>query len=49
MDVIGFNAKDIPREIKQPSLREVFARIKALWDIFYHTQPKFLGEKIPIP
>ncbi|XCI75499.1 MAG: ElyC/SanA/YdcF family protein [Flavobacteriales bacterium] len=49
LDVIGFNAKDISREIKQSYLREAFARIKALWDIFYHTQPKFLGQKILIP
>lgn len=49
IDAIGFNAKDV--RIKKgfkTQLREYFARTKAIIDISFGVQPKFLGEKIKI-
>ena len=47
---IGYNAKDASEEkMLKIYAREVGARIRALADLFlFETQPKFLGDKIPI-
>ncbi len=46
---IGFNAQKVSYTYsKLVFFREKFARVKLLWDILIHKQPKFLGEKIII-
>ncbi len=50
LQALGFNAQDVPFQYGwKIQLREVFARVKTLLDIYIlHTQPRFLGEKIDI-
>ncbi len=46
---IGFNAKDLPFSLGMKTrIRECLARCKAVLDVLLNTQPKFLGEPIPI-
>ena len=46
---IAFNAKDVPFNMSlKTRLREWLARCKAVLDVLLNTQPKFLGEPIPI-
>ncbi|HSE56666.1 MAG TPA: ElyC/SanA/YdcF family protein [Candidatus Paceibacterota bacterium] len=49
LEVIGFNAQDayLNADIKT-KIREKFARVKAVLDVFFRKEPKFLGEKIEI-
>ncbi|MDO4959619.1 MAG: ElyC/SanA/YdcF family protein [Prevotellaceae bacterium] len=50
MDLIGYNAKDTSLRFYhiKTHVREGYARIKLLLDIFVGKQPKFLGETIEI-
>ncbi len=50
MDVIGFNAKDVPSQYSlKTRVREYFAKFKAVIDLYIiHKQPKFLGEEVRI-
>lgn len=49
MEIIGFNAKDVPKNYgAKTRLREKFARIKLILDILNNKQPKYLGEPINI-
>jgi len=50
LQALGFNAQDVPfRYGWKIQLREVFARVKTLLDLYIlHTEPRFLGEKIEI-
>lgn len=50
MDLIGYNAKDTSLRFYhvKTHIREGYARIKLLLDIFVGKQPKFLGETIEI-
>lgn len=49
IEAIGFNAQDvIKRSGFKTQVREYFARSKAVIDIVFGVEPKFLGEKIEI-
>jgi SanA protein len=50
LDAIGFCAADVPLQHGlKTQIREAFARVKAVLDLYVlHTQPKFLGPKIPL-
>ncbi len=50
MDVIGFNAKDVKlRKIGVKNrIREILARTKMAFDIFFGKEPHFLGDPIEI-
>lgn len=49
LDVVGFNAQDVVSNGGlKTKVREVFARTKALLDVMFGVQPKFLGESITI-
>lgn len=50
MEVTGFNARGVSATAAQRVyLREWFARTKAVLDVYLlHTEPRFLGEKIPL-
>lgn len=49
LDVIGFNAEDVQKSYGvKTRIREYFARTKAVLDVLFHVQPKFLGEEIDI-
>lgn len=49
MNAVGFNAKDVDvYNGYKTKLREKFARVKMMLDLFFETKPKFLGEKILI-
>jgi len=49
LDAIGYNAQDVSaRYGLKVRLREYLARTKALVDIWFGVQPKFLGKKITI-
>jgi SanA protein len=47
----GLNAKDVPVALSLKTfLREKLACVKAVLDVnVFHTQPKFLGEKVAVP
>jgi len=46
---IAFNAEDFPVDFFKTPLREYFARLRAVLDLYVlQTQPKFLGEKVKI-
>jgi SanA protein len=50
INAIGFNACDVGKTFGLPVLmREKFARVRVLLDIFLGQEPKFYGEKITIP
>lgn len=51
MDAIAFNAQDVSyrREYLKNHLREVFAKVKVVWDVATHKNPRYLGESIAIP
>ena len=49
LKAIGYNAKDVSKYYGiKTSIRELFARVKAITDIMMGVKPKFLGEKIEI-
>ena len=50
MEVVGFNAKDVPDAFSlKVRVREHFAKFKAVLDLYLlHKQPKFLGDKVSI-
>ena len=50
IDAIGFNAPEVSlRYGLKTMFREQFAKVKATLDVYlFHTQPHFLGQKIPI-
>ncbi|HLT52307.1 MAG TPA: ElyC/SanA/YdcF family protein [Flavobacteriaceae bacterium] len=49
IEAIGFNAKDVSQHYGfKTNLREYFAKSKAVIDILFNKQPKFLGEPIQI-
>lgn len=46
----GFNATDIFTKLSfKTRCREYLARTKALFDVLFHTEPKFYGDKIDLP
>lgn len=50
IEAVGFNAKDVSQHYGfKTNLREYFAKSKAVVDILFNKQPKFLGEPIQIP
>ena len=51
LNAIGFNAEKVSFNASPKTyLREYFARVAAFMDVkIFHTQPKFLGEKILLP
>ncbi len=51
LNAIGFNAENISFATSPKTyLREYFARVAAFMDLkIFHTQPKFLGEKVLLP
>ena len=51
INAVAYNAKEVNGiDASKVRFRELFARIKALLDIYIlHTEPKFLGRKIEIP
>lgn len=49
IDAVGYNALDVGCKIGlKTNVREIFARVKMMFDIAVGMQPKFLGEKITI-
>ncbi|MFH1546017.1 MAG: ElyC/SanA/YdcF family protein [Patescibacteria group bacterium] len=49
IEAVGFSANLREyRNAKRMLLRETFANVKAVGDVLFNSQPKFLGEKIPI-
>jgi SanA protein len=49
IDAVGYNAKDVSyRTGFKTNVREIFARVKMMFDLAVGVQPKFLGEKITI-
>lgn len=50
LKAIGFNAQDIAGQQGQKvRFREYFARVKVFLDLLMNTQPRYYGERIPIP
>lgn len=50
INAIGFNARDVHGEAGlKIKIRERMARVKVFADYLFNKQPKFLGEKVPIP
>jgi SanA protein len=50
IDAIGFNAKDVNQKMGlRTQIRERFARVKVFVDFLFGIDPKFLGDKVPIP
>jgi SanA protein len=51
IDAVGYAARGVPRSRGlKVMIREVFAKAVAVFDVYiFHTEPKFLGEKISIP
>lgn len=46
---IGYNARDISkRKGIMVQIREIFARVKLVWDMIVNKQPRFLGDTIEI-
>jgi len=49
MEVIGYNAKDVPKNYgAKIRLREKFARINLMFDLLINKQPRYLGNTIEI-
>ncbi len=49
IDAIGYVAKDVPSNYGfKTMVREKFARVKVMLDLWFNKQPKFLGDKIEI-
>lgn len=49
VDIIGYNAKDVGVTIGlKVQIREQFARVKAVVDVLFNKQPKYLGDPIEI-
>ena len=49
VDAVGFNAKDVSESYGiKTMIREYFARGKAIIDVVFNVEPKYLGEKIEI-
>ena len=49
IDAVGYNAKDVSYKTGfKTNVREIFARVKMMFDLAVGVQPKFLGEKITI-
>ena len=50
IDAVGYNARDISLNAGfWVQLREKLARVKVFADYLFGQQPKFLGEKVPLP
>ncbi len=48
--LVGYNALDVSKRYgRWIRLRETLARTKAMLDLWIGTEPKFLGEMVPIP
>lgn len=46
---VGYNAKDVSFRIGlKTNFREIFARVKMVYDLIFNKQPRFLGETIDI-
>ncbi|MBV1756855.1 MAG: YdcF family protein [Dethiosulfatibacter sp.] len=49
IEAVGYNAKDVSFRIGlKTNIREVFARVKMVYDLIFNKQPRFLGETIDI-
>jgi SanA protein len=50
MTLVGYNAQDVGRRAgRKVQMRERLARVKVFWDYLSNTQPRYLGEAVPIP
>ena len=51
MDVVGYDAKDaiVRKAYLKIFVREVLAKVKAVYDVCVGKQPKYLGEPVIIP
>ncbi|MCU0353152.1 MAG: YdcF family protein [Cytophagales bacterium] len=50
IDAVGYNARDVSLNAGfWVQLREKLARVKVFADYLFGKQPKFLGEKVPLP
>jgi SanA protein len=48
--LVGYNAQDVGKRYgRWIRLRETLARAKAMLDLWLGTEPKFLGEMVPLP
>ena len=46
---VGYNAKDVSFRVGlKTNFREIFARVKMVYDLIFNKQPRFLGETIDI-
>ncbi|MDP3386990.1 MAG: ElyC/SanA/YdcF family protein [Eubacteriales bacterium] len=49
IEAVGYNAKDVSFRIGlKTNFREIFARVKMVYDLIFNKQPRFLGETIDI-
>jgi SanA protein len=50
IEAIGYNARDVNQQAGlKVQVREKLARVKVFVDYLLGQEPKFLGEKVPIP
>jgi SanA protein len=48
--LVGYNARDVSKRYgRWMKVRETLARTKAMLDLWIGTEPKFLGEMVPVP
>jgi SanA protein len=49
MKAVAFNALEVSESKERNHFREIFARVRAILDIYiFKTSPKYLGKKVPI-
>jgi SanA protein len=49
VEAVGYNAKDVSFRVGlKTNFREIFARVKMVYDLIFNKQPRFLGETIDI-
>lgn len=48
IEAYGYNAGDVHLLNDKTRLRELLARVKVFWDLFFNVKPKFYGEPVTI-
>ncbi len=48
IEAYGYNARDVHLHNDKTRLREMLARVKVFWDLFFNVKPKFYGEPVTI-
>lgn len=48
IEAYGYNAGDVHLHNDKTRLRELLARVKVFWDLFFNVKPKFYGEPVTI-